>query len=282
MHPETSPLQSHHEMEPPAIPPSWEAPAKKPGVGFFAKIWNALHGTSSPKQQETEQHDELPKPAGYLRTHRLAFLGDYLDRGPDVRGLIELCVTLQREGHVFIAGNHEYTLRMALTVHPDRDAWIERWAERYEWNTLASYGVSRPHSRSEWRAAGDALVRRMPPEHRRFIASLPHYHEDDRHILVHAGLEVNQPWEEQRTLLQRRGPIGARGPSQLFSCTLATAFEHRAPKTVVSGHAMYAQPYATDRRILLNCGVEFGGSLAVWISDENRYLAFPNLTKTKN
>lgn len=214
------------------------------------------------------------RQSGYLRGHRLAFLGDYVDRGPNVRELVNLCIALRAEGHVCIAGNHEYTLEMALRQHPDRDAWIQRWADTFESQTLASYGIPRPNgSLSAWRRAADALAARMPPAHREFLTTLPSFHEDDQLILVHAGL-TGEPWEAQRAALTERGPHGDRGPAQLFSHTLAATVEHPTPKIVVSGHAIRTQPLISARRVLLNYGVEVGGPLVAWISDENRCLAF--------
>jgi hypothetical protein len=44
---------------------------------------------------------------------RLIFLGDYIDRGPHSKGVLDLMLSLQRENpaNVFLLGNHEAPLR---------------------------------------------------------------------------------------------------------------------------------------------------------------------------
>jgi serine/threonine protein phosphatase 1 len=49
---------------------------------------------------------------------RLVFIGDYVDRGPDVPGTIKLLLDLQREfpGTVFLTGNHYHLLLSMLSA----------------------------------------------------------------------------------------------------------------------------------------------------------------------
>ncbi|MBI4276780.1 metallophosphoesterase, partial [Candidatus Uhrbacteria bacterium] len=103
---------------------------------------------------------------GYLVDHRLAFLGDYVDRGPQIRGLLDLCITLQREGHLFLMGNHEYTLIQALTPSDVQDAWISRWARNYESRTLWSYGLRTLKSIDvqRWKHVATAFRKKIPAE----------------------------------------------------------------------------------------------------------------------
>lgn len=211
---------------------------------------------------------------GELTDHQLIFLGDYVDRGPEVRGLVDLCVALQSEGHVCISGNHEYVLTHALDDGPARDTWIARWARHYESKTLESYGVKRPEfgEPASWQCAADELREAMPKEHLKFLASLPLVYETDGLIAVHAGLESDEPWEAQREKLLDHAWVNGDAPNQLFSHDLADTLEQPTPKLVVSGHAIQKRPVVAPGRILLNCGVELGGPLVAWVSDTDSFI----------
>ena len=73
----------------------------------------------------------------------LVFLGDYVDRGPDSRGVIDMILALEAEGPfevVCLRGNHEDALaRMLVDVH-FAPHWIADWGQA----TLRSYGVGIP------------------------------------------------------------------------------------------------------------------------------------------
>lgn len=211
---------------------------------------------------------------GYLADHRLAFLGDYLDRGPAARALLEYCIALRRDGHIFLAGNHEEALLRALYPLPFRSAWIARWMQKYEDGVLTSYGLRRPTSSmpAAWRWAADALREAMPQSHRRFLATLPFFHETASLILIHAGILPTVPWEMQRIELETRPRHDPRGPAQLFSHALARTIAHQDPRVVVSGHVTWHRPLQIRNRHFLHCGVELGGPLVAWVSDRNRYI----------
>lgn len=203
---------------------------------------------------------------GYLNDRKLVFLGDYVDRGPAVRQLIDFCVELQKDGHVMLAGNHEYTLLRALQDGADRHKWIDRWGRNYEDSTLASYGI--PYRPGEtWEDKANELRQSMPPGHMEFLESLGWMYEDDDLIAVHAGLDPLGDIDVQRQQLLSRTHPNERGPSQLFSHEFARAREHNLGKMVVSGHASRFDPYIGPDRVMLDCGVDSGGPLAAWISD---------------
>ena len=216
--------------------------------------------------------------AGYTKERRMVFLGDLLDRGPHVRLLLELVIRLQRQGHICIAGNHEYTLRMALNPDvPNHATWVERWANKYEDQTLKSYGLKTriplwQMSAREKLFVVKALKNRMPVHHQAFLNQLPLFFETENHIFIHAGL-TQSGWNEQKNDLHDLSH--PRGPAQIFSCELADAFEHPSEKIVVSGHTVHSKPHVGTRRIQLHCGVEVGGPLVVWISDIDKFLKLP-------
>ena len=107
-------------------------------------------------------------------------LGDYVDRGPDSRGVIELLLGLgKRCQHIALRGNHEIMLLDAR----QSQSWLRPWLEHGGTQTLASYGSSFDD---------------MPAEHLDFLEQtlLPFY-ECDTHFFVHANARDDVPLEQQ-------------------------------------------------------------------------------------
>ncbi len=220
--------------------------------------------------QQAEQLVDKMRKRGFLDGRKLVFLGDYFDRGPDVRGLVDFCIGLQEEGHVMLAGNHEYTLAQALFAEGEnREAWAERWGKKYEWDTLISYDVPDIWEEDivDWVEKADELKEVMPKDHQEFLKSLPWFYETPTLVAVHAGVEPRQTWKSQKKLLARRDMSSVRGPSQLFSHELAVTVTHNIGKLVVSGHATFYKPYISSTRAFLDCGVDSDGPLVGWVRD---------------
>jgi len=144
------------------------------------------------------------------------FLGDYVDRGPAVRALIERLLRLRGEGPrtVFLRGNHEDMLLAYLGL-PGRypDAYLGNGGAA----TLASYGVPTD-------VTGPAAASRLPPAHLEFLRTLELVHRADPYLFVHAGVRPGVPLERQdeEDLLWIR--------EEFF------AARHDLPWTVVFGH----------------------------------------------
>lgn len=198
-----------------------------------------------------------------LDDHRLIFLGDYIDRGPDSKGLIAMVLDLSHQGHIFLCGNHEYTLVKAL----DNDqAWIKRWDTKYESGICQSYGLNTRGMNAVEKAA--ALRAVIPSSHLNFLRELPWYYETDQEVFVHAGLERNESWPSQRKYLAERWneywENHPRGPSQLFSRELAMSDSNPTEKRLITGHVALFNPKITPHRVMLDCGAGEGGSLVAW------------------
>lgn len=168
----------------------------------------------------------------------VVFLGDYVDRGPDSRGVIDLVLDLaSRVKVITLKGNHEAMFLDFL----DRPA--SAGAGMFILNggasTLANY--ARPDGSFE-----------LPKEHIDFLRSLRLCHETDTHYFVHAGvplapLDSFDPAEEETTLLWSRQPF------------LTT--EYRWSKTIVHGHTPAARPELRSNRINLDTGCVYDGHL---------------------
>jgi len=125
---------------------------------------------------------------------KLVFLGDYIDRGPDSRGVIEFLIDLQRwspDEIVCLRGNHEDLLLAALE---SEDAEIN-WRHNGAHSTLKSYRATRPHE--------------LPTRHIDWIRALPFFHDDGQRFFVHAGVHPDRPLHQQRArdLLWIREPF---------------------------------------------------------------------------
>lgn len=108
-------------------------------------------------------------------------LGDYVDRGPDSKGVIELLLGLKKSHRlVHLRGNHEIQMIRALETRRDRERFLSDLCGGQD--TLHSYGGS---------------FDGVPEEHWEFMRSAELYHELEDHILVHAGLEAERAIAEQ-------------------------------------------------------------------------------------
>ncbi len=112
------------------------------------------------------------------------FLGDYIDRGPFSREVLDYIIDLKWQGYkIFpLCGNHENMLIRALEDERALDIWFRNGAEF----TLKSFGLSPDRN---W---GYENLAQVPPHYITFMRSLPYYYELDNYILVHAGLNFRR------------------------------------------------------------------------------------------
>ncbi|MCJ2127490.1 metallophosphoesterase family protein [Methylobacterium sp. E-045] len=109
---------------------------------------------------------------GAGRDHRLVFLGDYIDRGPDSAGVLRILQDLDRtEGKraTFLMGNHE---RMLLDAY-EKPFGVAAWLENGGRSTLTSFGIHDPEE--------------LPRDALNWMSGLDTVHEDERRYYVHAG-----------------------------------------------------------------------------------------------
>lgn len=181
----------------------------------------------------------------------LIFLGDYVDRGPDSRGVIEQILALDGEPGVSVLalkGNHEEAMLEFM-----KDASFGPvWAQHGGGATLRSYGVEPPANRmddTQWQRAQGELAAAMPAEHKRFLEGLTTHCKRGDYVFVHAGIRPGVPLEEQteRDMLWIRREF----------------LEHGKPlgHVVVHGHTPESQPFAGPHRIGVDTGAYYSGRL---------------------
>ncbi|MEE2690909.1 MAG: metallophosphoesterase family protein [Pseudomonadota bacterium] len=193
---------------------------------------------------------------------RLIFLGDYVDRGPDSRSVIDRLVALAetQPQTVFLKGNHEAAMLDFLDAPDAEAAWLG-WGGA---ETLQSYGVSQIFSR-EPHLVAEEFADRLPAPHRRFLDGLDLYRTFGDYVFVHAGLRPGVALEaqEERDLLWIRGEFHNAPP------------EARPDKFVVHGHHPVRRPLDAGWRIDADTGACYGGKLtaAVLEGTERRFLS---------
>jgi serine/threonine protein phosphatase 1 len=181
----------------------------------------------------------------------LVTLGDYIDRGPHSRGVLDRLIALARRCRLVpLLGNHEEVLLDAL-----RDsAGLRRWLTLGGADTLRSYG---------WVAGGPrrALADWVPRNHLEFLAGCRPYHETGSHLFVHAGFVPELPLCEQPGQALRWRVTDAQ-----------TAAPHCSGKVAVVGHTPQGSGEVLDLSFLVcidtNC--VRGGWLTALDTDSGR------------
>jgi serine/threonine protein phosphatase 1 len=149
------------------------------------------------------------------RHDTLITLGDYIDRGPHSRRVLDQLIALAGRCRLIpLLGNHEELLLGAL-----RDiGTLRRWLDLGGADTLRSYG---------WTSGGPrrALADWIPKPHREFLAGCQSYYETPTHLFVHAGFVPELPLAEQPGLALRWRVTDA-----------ATAVAHHSGRVAIVGH----------------------------------------------
>ena len=106
-------------------------------------------------------------------------LGDYVDRGPDSRTVVDILIELvDRCQLVPLLGNHEAMMLDAIESLEVREFWYEVGGSE----TVESYGGS---------------LDEIPLDHLVFLRGLNRYHETDSHLFVHANYDASLPLDQQ-------------------------------------------------------------------------------------
>lgn len=190
----------------------------------------------------------------------LVFLGDYIDRGPQSKEVVETVLETRSLCRVTtLMGNHEHML-LAYLDNPKSQA-----GGMFIYNgggaTLASYQV--PET--------DDIV--IPGHHLDFFKALPLIHEEDDYFFVHAGLPDKRiddvdPRRDMMTLLWTR-----------------EAFHNSSftwGKTVVHGHSPSVDVEFMPHRINVDTGCFYGNKLSALQLPEQSVYSVARKTKSKH
>jgi len=190
----------------------------------------------------------------------VVYLGDYIDRGPSSRQVIDRLIGEPLPGFevVYLMGNHERFL-MDFLENPDiGQAWLHNGGEA----TLESYRVDlwgrdgRAHDMNWIRERLRAI---MPPAHHAFFEALRLFHVEGDYFFTHAGIRPGVELERQNEadLLWIRNPF------------LRSKADHG--KIVVHGHTPSAEPEVRANRIAIDTGACYGGRLTALVLADAGY-----------
>lgn len=187
----------------------------------------------------------------------IVYIGDYIDRGPDSKGVIERLIERKTRGDgvpkTFLAGNHEKVMLDFLLYNdgqPADDSWL-RWGGM---QALQSYGVYTDKdllTPAEIEALPALLRESVPPAHMDFLQSLELSLTLGDYMFVHAGVDPRKSEHEQsvRDLTTMREPF--------------LSWQTCWSKCVVHGHSITPdhEPEVLGHRIGIDTGLYEGGPL---------------------
>jgi serine/threonine protein phosphatase 1 len=174
----------------------------------------------------------------------LIFLGDYIDRGPDSRRVLELIMELKEKypDRVYpLKGNHEWMFERFL-LGLDVEIFLYNGGSE----TLKNYFEEGKLN--------------IPEEHKNFIKNLPLFLEVGSYFFVHAGVNPQRTLEEQT----EEDLLWIRQKFYLY--------EGKYPKKIIFGHTPFPEVLHLEDRIGIDTGCVYGGKLtAIELPEEKFY-----------
>lgn len=149
-----------------------------------------------------------PRPGDTIVT-----LGDYVDRGPDSRGVMDELITLKQQCRlVSLLGNHD---EMFLDICAGETSIFGEWLLYGGDATLLSYDRAVPEA--------------VPDEHVDFLKNCRPFYETERHFFVHGSYDARLPLEDQPPAVLRWESLRDRQPGP-HSCGKLAIVGHTAQK----------------------------------------------------
>ena len=210
-----------------------------------------LHGVAEPL-------DRLIEKLNLDQSDMLIFIGDYVDRGPESKRVVDKLLDLKMKyEHVyFLMGNHEDMLLGSLG-YPAVVSSFETWIYNGGSATLRSYGMSNDEILNLARMWDDAergnrIIKLIPKSHIEFFKSLYLFVETESYFFCHAGVSPDKTIEEGKQnifdLLWIREHIGANNL--------------KWEKKVICGHTPIEDVLVTEKLICIDTGLYYYGLLS--------------------
>lgn len=163
------------------------------------------------------------------------FVGDYIDRGPDSKGVVDFLLEHRDEREcIFLRGNHE---QMLLDAYKNGDAygWMMNGGE----STLRSYG-------------DDVRVTELPEDHLEFYKQTLPFYDTEEYFFVHAGAPPDQTIEmSKQDANAMRFFLWGREHLNIAETTWE--------KTVIFGHTPKPHPIKREKMIGIDTGCVYKG-----------------------
>ena len=172
---------------------------------------------------ERAKLDNLLSKIEFYPTDTIVFMGDYIDRGPDSKGVVDTIIDLgNRYNCIYLIGSHEYAL-----LHSKEDDYYQFLFDNYGGPaTERSYG-------------GFNNIFKV---HGEFFKNLKFYYLTDKYLFVHAGINPDYPLNAQNEvdLVYIRGKF-------IYS-------KHNLPQKIIFGHTEFDKPYIDEGKIGIDLG----------------------------
>lgn len=184
-----------------------------------------IHGCSKTLQALLNRLDNA---FGTARTY--VFLGDYIDRGPDSKGVIDILIEFSNSHNcVFLRGNHDAMLLMAYPRNRMLD-WFDNGGDA----TMESY------------QKGDSSIK-IPQRHLKFFVNTRLYYDMPKWFFVHGGVPPDITIKEAVS-------TRAHWNSFLWRRDHIEAADNVWEKTVVFGHTPVRSPITGKNMIGIDTG----------------------------
>ncbi|MFZ7945899.1 metallophosphoesterase family protein [Neobacillus sp. 19] len=188
---------------------------------------------------------------------QLLLLGDFVDRGPQSKAVIDKVIQLKNEGAIALIGNHEKMMIDAFQGDPMN---LKRWYYNGGIKTLQNYGYEIEKDDAEYWYTTDEMPEPIQMNeairmHIEILKTFQFYYETDTHIFVHAGVHPNTP-------------VASTEPHTLVWIREEFHKGYKGEKTIVFGHTPTtylhesSDVYFGDNHIIgIDGGCAYGGRL---------------------
>lgn len=198
-------------------------------------------------------------------TRNVVFLGDYIDRGPSSREVVERLLSdpLPRHRKTFLLGNHEQVLLRYLA---GETRIARHWLHKGGIEALCSYGIRvTPDQMADERGLDELrrkIKKAIPKRHMAFFGQLKASHREGDYYFAHAGILPGTPLDQQ----QVRDLIWIRGRFH------RSTVDHGV--RVVHGHEVVPEVQVRTNRIGIDTGAYQTGVLTCLVlhADTSRFL----------
>lgn len=206
-----------------------------------------------------------------VESHRLIFIGDYCDRGPDSRGVINRLIALKSKGQpvTFLRGNHEDKLISASTKIDGRT--MDNFLRYGGAETLASYGFEKQEQEdvlgnspdeTNFQRFSDLARDHVGPMQLAFLQGLEFSTIEGDYFFAHAGVDPTRDLDSQKEhdLVWIREPF--------------LSWDEPLRKVVIHGHTPVGKPQVLRHRINIDTACVYGDALSAVVleDDQHRFL----------